>query len=434
MRVRFVVPRRRGRAGLRRLAPVALAAVCLAAGCGDSGDAGRDQEAGDDSAGAPVTTAAEPGRKLAIGITEQNPNFIWAPGHDLPEPFNRWRDELGKMHPDLYRMIVYWPSVQPTENAEPKLDAEGSGCSRDVGPCLPYAGIRDTLKALASRQKDGGWEVLVVIAGTPEWAAREPGGCEREGTEPTSRSPKPEAMDGYRKVVETVLAAAREEGVELRFWTPWNEPNHPFSLSPQREECSTSAEPAAAEPYARMGETLKSALDAEPGDQRLVLGELAALDRRKTESTTIKQFIGGLPRELVCATTIWSQHGYIGGRDPVDDVLAALDEKQCAKPHAIWMTETGVGAARRMSERKRNEKAEQRSCRRLHRELTEWYEDERVTAAFQYTFREDDIFPTGLVTADLTSAYPALHEWQAWGMEARPKPEDPPPASDSCGG
>ena len=38
-----------------------------------------------------------------------------------------------------------------------------------------------------------------------------------------------------------------------------------------------------------------------------------------------------------------------------------------------------------------------------------------MTAAFQYTLREDDRFPTGLVTTDLTEAYPALEEWQAWG-------------------
>ena len=37
-----------------------------------------------------------------------------------------------------------------------------------------------------------------------------------------------------------------------------------------------------------------------------------------------------------------------------------------------------------------------------------------MTAAFQYTFREDDLFPTGLVTTDLSGAFPALGEWIAW--------------------
>ena len=69
----------------------------------------------------------------------------------------------------------------------------------------------------------------------------------------------------------------------------------------------------------------------------------------------------------------------------------------------------------------------------MHRLLKRWYDDPRVTAAFQYTLREDDVFPTGLVTTDLTRAYPALQEWQPWGLRARQRPEDPPPAKPRCG-
>ena len=55
-----------------------------------------------------------------------------------------------------------------------------------------------------------------------------------------------------------------------------------------------------------------------------------------------------------------------------------------------------------------------------------------MTAAFQYTFREDDIFRTGLVTTALDRAFPVLREWQAWGGTARPKPTDPPPSHAHC--
>ena len=41
--------------------------------------------------------------------------------------------------------------------------------------------------------------------------------------------------------------------------------------------------------------------------------------------------------------------------------------------------------------------------------------DPRVTVAFQYTVREDDMFPIGLFSTDLTDQRPALAEWQAWG-------------------
>ena len=45
--------------------------------------------------------------------------------------------------------------------------------------------------------------------------------------------------------------------------------------------------------------------------------------------------------------------------------------------------------------------------------------------------REDDQFPTGLVTTDLTRPRRALREWLAWG--ARPDPAAPPP-DRTCGG
>ena len=49
------------------------------------------------------------------------------------------------------------------------------------------------------------------------------------------------------------------------------------------------------------------------------------------------------------------------------------------------------------------------------RQLRKWERDPRVTAAFHYTLREDDVYPTGLVSTDLTHAFPALKLWQAWG-------------------
>jgi hypothetical protein len=66
----------------------------------------------------------------------------------------------------------------------------------------------------------------------------------------------------------------------------------------------------------------------------------------------------------------------------------------------------------------------------MHQRLLAWYRDPRVTLAVQYTFREDDLFPTGLVTTDLIRARPALREWQAWGQRERP---DAPPPKSTCG-
>jgi hypothetical protein len=216
-------------------------------------------------------------------------------------------------------------------------------------------------------------------------------------------------MADYGSFIARVLEEARTAGADLRYWSPVNEPNHPFFLSPQRQVCRASAPSAAIAPYVAMARTLKRELDQAPGDQELVLGELAGLDERRPMTTSIEEFVSRLPRDLVCSAKVWSQHGYVGGRDPVDDLERGLRRKGCDRP-AIWMSQM-------------------KACGRLHRRLMRWYKDPRVTAAFQYTFREDDLFPTGLVKTDLSESYPALGEWTAWGGSRAPT--DPPP-KDSC--
>ena len=58
----------------------------------------------------------------------------------------------------------------------------------------------------------------------------------------------------------------------------------------------------------------------------------------------------------------------------------------------------------------------------------QWWADPRVTAAFQYTLRADDRFPTGLISTDLTAARPTLNEWTAWGGAREPSAPPPPAA------
>jgi hypothetical protein len=117
----------------------------------------------------------------------------------------------------------------------------------------------------------------------------------------------------------------------------------------------------------------------------------------------------------------------------LDGTIASLVAKRCEHEHAIWITETGVGAPRSGTERSDDPRQQRRACVALHRQLTEWYEDPRVTAAFQYTLREDDIFPTGLVSTALDTAFAPLREWQQWGLEKRKTPEAPAPAAPACG-
>ena len=350
----------------------------------------------------PEPKRRRPRGELAIGITEPNPHFVQTRG--THQPFERWRLEMQRLRPRYYRLIVEWTVLQPRPGA-PRLRVPIGGCLRDVGPCAAWRGVRDQLRALAERQRSGpgAWEALVVLSGTPEWAA-EPTPCERSSTAPRSRAPRAEALYEYARVIRAVRAEAEAQGARLRYWSPWNEPNHPYFLSAQR--CGPEQ---ATEPYARMVRAMRGALA--PG-QELVLGELAGLYRETGESTTVREFIAALPSDLVCASRIWGQHAYIGGPDPVDDAAGALARHGCDRPHEIWITETGARTG---------------TCDQMQERLVRWYRDRRVTAAFQYTLREDNLFRTGLVATRLGRALSGLRNWQAWG--ARERATDPPPRS-----
>jgi hypothetical protein len=64
--------------------------------------------------------------------------------------------------------------------------------------------------------------------------------------------------------------------------------------------------------------------------------------------------------------------------------------------------------------------------------LARWRRDPRVTVAFQYSFRDDPVFPVGLADTSLTRTWPAYDLWRAWGG-GRP-PDGPEPALPAaCG-
>jgi hypothetical protein len=381
-------------------------------------------------AATPGPALAKPGLKL--GITEFNPAFVWsrAARPDVAAPAGRWRDALTGLHPAYFRLVIDWAALQPDPGHGADLDKPERGCIRTTPPCVSWAGVREQLAALASRQREGGWETLVVITGTPAWAARGDGGCEREGVTARSRMPADGALPAYRKLVADVLAAARQEGAELRWWSAWNEPNHPYFSSPQRMTCTRTSPAQAPVAYAQLVSELQAALDAAPGEQDWVLGELAGLSRSGKKSTSVQEFLAGLPSPLVCSAKVVAQHAYAGGVDPVDAVQQAVAAHGCDTQPRIWITETGAGfppadlsAAAQAANRLQ-------ACEQMAAELARWYADPRVDAAFQYTLREDDRFKTGLISTDLTTAFPTLGLWQAWG--AREHPTDPPPTG-ACG-
>ena len=385
---------------------------------------------------APPPKAAAPSfGRLAIGITERNATLIWSRAARPAYPLAAWRDRLEDLRPRIYRLPVDWSQLQPAPGRGANLAKTDDGCLRGVPPCGAFDGVRDQLRAVKTQQEAGnGWEVLVTLYGVPEWAAAPAGGCEREGTLPRSRPFNVSGLRGYRRLVRDLLALAREEGVELKWWAPWNEPNQPFFISPQRRTCQTEAPSVAPAVYARIVRAARRELEAAPGDQRLVLGDFAGVDGPSPRATGINEFVEALPRDVACAGRVWAQHQYAqaGGLEgPVGLLKRALRRRECTRDARIWVTETGVGGAHAGDERDVRRGALRRGCRLLNAQLRRWQRDPRVDVAVQYTYREDLAFPVGLVDPALTRTYPTYDLWAAWG--GRREANGRPPKRSVCG-
>ena len=325
-----------------------------------------------------------------------------------------------------------WPSVQPRADQPPNWEVPGDGCLRGRAPCGPFRGIRDTLEAVRSEQQAGhGFDVAVVIYGTPAWAAHGPEGCERAGTTSWSRPITPQGLRAYRALIRSLLDLGRSVGVPLRWWSPWNEPNHPAFISPQRERCEVSSPTLAPAVYAQLVRAAKAQLAADSQPHDLVLGELAGTRGPGPRGTGVAEFVDALPDDVACSAAVWAQHAYAqpGPRGsevgPIAQLEHALDRRPCTRDKPIWVTETGVGAAHAGHRRDTSPAALKAQCRLMARTLSRWYRDPRVTAAFQYTFREDNAFPVGLADPTLTSLYPVYDLWKAWGGTRAPDGPEP---------
>jgi hypothetical protein len=313
------------------------------------------------------------------------------------------------------------------------LERPNDGCLRGLPPCGAYAGIREELQAIASEQhaRNGLPQVLVVIYGIPAWAARPPSGCERSDAAPRSRPITDAGLAAYQALLKGLVALGQSTGVALQWWSPWNEPNHPAFISPQRAACSARAPSRAAAVYAQLVRAARTALDAAPGEQQLVLGEMAGITQATPRTSSVAEVVRALPDDVACASRTWAQHDYAelrrdpGDGDPVKALEAALDARACTRGAHIWVTETGAGGDDPGGPRPTDDAALRAGCRAQAALLDRWAADPRVDVAFQYTFREDTAYPVGLADAGLTRLYPTYDLWKAWGARA---PSAPPPA------
>jgi hypothetical protein len=408
-------------------AALSVAVVALGACGGNDHKSSTNATSTPAPAQKPVAPVAPKGG-LAIGLSEINPNLFWH-GKDVGQ-FGPWRDRLEALKPPLFRLAVDWASLQPSPDAPVDWSRRSDGCMRGLGPCQPYDGIRDTLKAIHTQQQAGnGFATMVVFYGVPEWAAKPPSGCERDDITARSRPITDAGLKAYQRMVSSLEDLAKREGVSISWWSPWNEPNGPFFISPQRARCSGRSKALAPAVYAKLVGAMRQEL--QPG-QQMVVGELAGLENARKYGSSIKEFYAGLPDDVVCNAGVFAQHAYAQRGDAADDPGAVgalervLDQRPCARNKPIWVTETGVGGPHVGDERSPSAKATRADCEALNVAMRRWDDDPQVDAAFQYTFRDDPVFPVGLADAKLTKTWPAYDLFAAWGGDR--KPDGPAPA------
>ena len=245
LRLRLLLPGRRGGAGLSGLRHAGQLAALLLVARRDAGARAALRQAARRTTSA--HRAARPASPTgpAFGLTEDNADLLWSsdgraslagglPGRRAGA--HRTASELSASARRLGRPAARSQSRRP--RSRPRSAAVRGRWDRAAS----YAGLRDELAAVASQQRaaggGGGFQVVIDIFGTPAWAARAPSGCERLGTRPFSRPLSAAAIADYRALIASLLALGDREGVALDWWSPWNEPNDPVFISPQRAACA----------------------------------------------------------------------------------------------------------------------------------------------------------------------------------------------------
>jgi hypothetical protein len=366
----------------------------------------------------------------AFGLTEDNADLLWTPAQPTPSggaAFASARERLTALHPSFVRLLVDWAALQPSAARPPSLEAPIDGCARAVAPCGAYRGIAEELAAVASQQRAAqaegraDFQVVLDVFGIPSWAAAAPSGCEAPGTQPFSRPIGAAGLAGYRRLIHALLELGAREGVRLSWWSPWNEPNNPQFLSPQRASCATSSPSLAPAVYAQLAQAMADELAAAGGVHHLLLGELAAYPTDSVHRTSVDSFVAALPPRIVCLSDVWSIHAYASfgahaaRTEPVAALERAIDARgACGREASVWITEAGAGAPHPGRRRGEDPAEEHEGCLALARQVIGWSQDARVGAIFQYSFREDTDFPVGLLSADLAHVYPAYDLWRSY--------------------
>lgn len=430
---------------------VALLLVALGYLLGTAGDddpAGQRPEERTRAAPAPAPPPrTDRSGELAVGLVSRDVAALTPPSAGPIAGYDAAREVVTAMAPRHLRIDVRWDQLQPSADAPLDPDrVHDDGCGRDAAPpCGPPASLSAVLAQVAAQQRahPGAFRPLITFWGMPEWAGEAPAeGCRHDRVRPGARPLAPGREDAYQAAIRSVWTALRDAGISESDWTPWNEPNAPYFLDPQRASCTRDAEPRSPAPYGRMAVAMDEVLRALRGegpdaarDHRLVLGEVAAWGAPSSRAVPADEFLRALPDDVLCRADVVGLHGYLDARprdgrgEPVAAALGEVERRPCLASVPVWITETGVGAPGAGRERSSDRATLHDECRLMHDQLTRWYHHPRITAALQYSVRDDAAFPTGLVDEAVERTYPVAAAWAAWG--GRRAPDGPPPTTPS---
>lgn len=391
-----------------------------------------------------LATAVGPGHQLPVVVQDDALLLNRAPAQ-----VQQYTDQIAAEGASDVRLTASWSGLAPSPTATKKPAAPFDASDSKTYPVDGFRRLDTAVKAAAA----SGLDVELDLAfWAPRWAV--PKASDRNDRE--RYMPKPAEFGLFARALARRYSGTFPDPDQpgrmlpaVRLWVPWNEPNQPAFLSPQRDVCHVNAPAVSPDEYAALVRELRVTLDEAPGDQQLVLGETAAYDTPRPTAASTVEFVDGLPQDVVCASDIWAQHAYVGteGIGPVADLAGdpgkagsaqlltalehALDLRGCSREKRIWITETGVGGPKPGGPRPTSAAALRGQCRALNAALQAWYRAPRVDAAFQYTFREDNTYPVGLVNTGLTETYPTYDLLRAWSDRAFPT-DRPPPLPTQC--
>ncbi len=434
------------------LAALLLVGLGYLLGGGGHEPSERGAAGGTQTAPAPApapSTGADHSDELAVGLVSRDVAALTPPSAGPIAGYDAAREVVTAMAPRYVRIDVRWDQLQPSADAP--LDpgrVHDDGCGREAAPpCGPPISLTAVLAQVAAQQRahPGAFRPLITFWGMPEWAGEAPtAGCRHDRVRAGARPLAAGREAAYQAAIRAVWTAVRDAGIAQSDWTPWNEPNAPYFVDPQRASCARDAEPRSPAPYGRMVVAMDETLRALRGDgpdaardHRLVVGEVAAWGAPTSRVVTADEFLRALPDDVLCRADVIGLHGYLDARprdgrgEPVAAALGEVERRPCLDDAPVWITETGVGAPGSGRERTSDRATLRDECRLMHDQLTRWFHHPRITAAFQYSVRDDAAFPTGLVDEAVERTYPVADVWTAWGG-ARAPDDPPPPAPSRC--